>query len=228
MMSRISDSSLVDRLVDELRHMILSGEVRPGDFLPSRKELAAHFGVGLSTVHEAVQVLSAVGVLDSRPGKGTWVRSDAMDALLQPRAVRRRLGELEAREVYEARFVIEVALTELAAQRATRSDVERIWQALDSMEAAVNDDQRFVEADLAFHLAVAQAGSNELLEQFYHISRHLLKEVIAQMVKLPRVKHEAIRIQRRIAEAVAQRDPERAREMAIEHRNHVEEILDTR
>ncbi|MFO7743407.1 MAG: FCD domain-containing protein, partial [Anaerolineae bacterium] len=80
----------------------------------------------------------------------------------------------------------------------------------------------------AFHLAVAQAGSNELLEQFYHISRHLLEEVIAQMVRLPRVKHEAIRIQRRIAEAVAQRDPERAREMAIEHRNHVEAILDTR
>lgn len=225
MSPQIQKSTLVDHVTDELRHMILAGDLRPGEFLPTRKELADQFGVGLSTVHEAIQALSAVGMLESRPGKGTWVRDDTLDTLIHPAAVRTRLGELNAHKVYEARFVIEIALTELAARRATPEDVECIQTALEAMEATLDDDEAFVEADLEFHLAVAQASRNELLEQFYHISRKLLVEVIGEMVKLPRVKEDALRIQRKIAEAIAQSDPSRAREVAIEHMEHVHDIL---
>jgi GntR family transcriptional repressor for pyruvate dehydrogenase complex len=217
----------VNRVTDELRQMILSGDLQPGDFLPTRKELAAQFGVGLSTIHEAIQALSAVGMLESRPGKGTWVREDTLETLIHPTAVETRLGELNADKVYEARFVIEIALTELAAKRATPEDVECIRSAIEAMEATMDDDEAFVEADLEFHLAVAQAGRNELLEQFYHISRKLLVTVISEMVKLPHVKEDALHIQRDTAEAIAGGDSDRAREVAIEHMKHVRDILDT-
>ena len=227
MTPHVRTDTLVDRVVHELRQMILDGEIQPGDFLPTRKELAAQFGVGLSTVHEAIQALAAVGMLESRPGKGTWVREDTLDTLIHPAVVESRLGELNAQKVYEARFVIEIALTELAARRATPEDIEYMLSALEAMEATMDDDEAFVEADLEFHLAVARAGRNELLEQFYHLSRRLLVEVIGEMVKLPHVKEDALRIQRDTAEAIAQGDPDRARQVAIEHMDHVHDLLKT-
>lgn len=220
-------NTLVDDVIASLRQMILSKEILPGEFLPPRKDLAARFDVGLSTIHEAIQALAAVGMVDSRPGKGTWVRDDALDTLIHPLVVEARLGQLNARQVYEARSVIEVALTEFAAQRAAPEEIERIWNALRAMEAAGDDDEAFVEADLEFHLAVAKAGHNELLEQFYHLARKLLSEVIAEMVRLPNMKQDAIRLQRAIAQAIERRDPHRARKAAIDHMKSVEHVFDT-
>jgi DNA-binding FadR family transcriptional regulator len=228
MRSELPTSTLVDDVTERIRQKILSGEIKPGEFLPTRKELAAEFGVGLSTVQEAIQALSAVGMLASRPGKGTWVREDALNGLIHPEAVRTRLGELRADKVYEARGVIEVALTEMAARRATPEEVERIWSTLRRMEACVDDDPAFVEADLDFHLAVARAGKNELLEQFYHLSRRLIVQVIDEVVSLPHVKRESIPYQRAIAEAIERGDPEQAREAALRHMAYAESLVERR
>jgi len=227
MSNELAASTLVDNVTEKIRRMILEGEIQPGEFLPTRKELAAQFGVGLSTVQEAIQALSAVGMLASRPGKGTWVREDALDGLFHPETVRTRLGELNAKQVYEARGAIEIALTEMAARRRTKDDVEAIWSALERMEAAIDDDEAFVEADLEFHLAVARAGRNELLEQFYHLSRRLVVQVIAEVVHLPKVKEDSISYQRAIVEAIESGDPGRAREAAQEHMAYVDCLLES-
>ena len=226
MPTELAGSTLVDDVTEEIRRMILTGEVEPGEFLPTRKELAAQFGVGLSTVQEAIQALSAVGMLASRPGKGTWVREDALDSLIHPEAVRTRLGELNAEKVYEARGVIEIALTEMAARRAAPEQVEAIWSALERMEATIDDDEAFVEADLDFHLMVARAGGNELLEQFYHLSRRLVVQVITEVLHLPKVKQDSIPYQRAIAEAIEAGDPERSRRAAEEHMAYVDSLLE--
>mgnify|MGYP001131815656 CR=1 FL=1 len=76
MHDQIPRHSLVTNLTHELRQMILDGQIQPGEYLPSQKDLAARFGVGLSTIHEAVQVLVAGGLLQARPGKGTWVNPE--------------------------------------------------------------------------------------------------------------------------------------------------------
>lgn len=226
MMAHRQRSTLVADITQELRQMILTGKVQPGEFLPSRKDLAVQFDVGLSTVHEAIQALTAVGMVESHPGKGTWVRDDALDTLIHPAVVNTRLGELNAQQVYEARSVIEVALTEFAAQRATTEDIERIWDALKAMEATVENEGAFVEADLEFHLAVAKAGHNDLLEQFYHLARKLLSEVITEMVRLPKVKEDSIRLQKAIAEAIEQRDLHKARQAALNHWLYIGHVLD--
>jgi GntR family transcriptional repressor for pyruvate dehydrogenase complex len=226
MNSHVTPQTLVDEVVQSLRELILAGEIGPGEFLPSRKELAARFGVGISTVHEAVQALTAVGLLASRPGKGTWVRHDAFETLIHPAALETRLGELEARQLCEARAVIEVALTEFAARRATAADTKRIWEALARMEASMEDEEAFVDADVAFHIAVARAGHNELLEQFYYLARKLLAATIGALIRLPRVKEEALVIQRHIAEAIAAGDATRARQAALAHMEIIERLLD--
>ena len=126
-------SSLVDDTAAELRQMIVGGQLQPGELLPPQRELAVRFGVGASTLREAVQTLIAVGLLQSHPGKGTWVREDSGAGLIHPEAVKARLGELNARSLAEARSVVEVALTELAATRATEEDLTRIRAAMTAM-----------------------------------------------------------------------------------------------
>jgi GntR family transcriptional repressor for pyruvate dehydrogenase complex len=127
--------------------------------------------------------------------------------------------------VYEARAVIEIALTEMAAERATAEDIGDICDAMERMEASVGDNEAFVEADLDFHLAVARASRNELLEQFYHLSRKLVVEVIHEMVHLPGVKESSIPYQRAIIEAIEQRNPARARQAAAHYMAYVAELL---
>lgn len=219
-------STLARSVTEQLRQMILRGDVQPGEYLPSRKELAVRFGVGISTVHEAIQALTALGLVASHPGKGTWVREDALDALLHSTEFEGRVGELDAHLVYEARSAIEVALTELAAQKAVPEDMERIWAALAAMEAAGQNTAAFVEADLDFHLAVAKAGKNGLLERFYHLSRNLLSKVIADWVSQPGVKEESIRIQRMIAQAIEQHNSDRARQAALDHMAYIGGLLE--
>lgn len=219
-------STVAEGVADELRTMILSGQLKPGDFLESQKELAKRFRVGLSSIREAIQLLSAVGLVESHPGKGTWVCDTALNTLFSPEEVKARLGELNARQLYEARMVVEAALTRMAAERATPEDIRQIWKTVAEMNAAV-DDETFIQADLDFHLAVAHAGHNTLLEQFYHLSRQLLAEVIAQVVKLPHVKEESLPIQEDIARAIAAHDVEQAMAAEQAHMHYIDRMLAT-
>ena len=225
MSTHLQRSTLVHSVTEQLRLMILGGDIAPGAYLPSRKELARRFGVGISTVHEAIQALTALGLVASHPGKGTWVREDALDGLIHPAEFESRMGKLDAELVYEARSVMEVALTEFAAERAEPEDVERIWAALAAMEEAAEDIAAFVEADLDFHLAVANAGKSGLLEQFYYLSRQLLSKAITDLVVQPGVREESIRFQQAIAEAIEQRDPRPARQAAQDHMESIGPLL---
>jgi GntR family transcriptional repressor for pyruvate dehydrogenase complex len=91
--------------------------------------------------------------------------------------------------------------------------------------AALADEEGFVKADLEFHFAVAKAGHNHLLEQFYHLVRELLSEVIAEMVALPKVKDESIVLQRAIALAIEEKNIQRAEEAAQKHMQYIENLL---
>jgi len=218
-------NTIVDDIAEELRTMILSGQLKPGEFLDPQKALADRFGVGLSTVRESIQILAAVGLVESHPGKGTWVRQDALNMVFNSKDVKNRLGILNARQVYEARLVIEVGLTQFAAERASQEDINRIWQSIYSMEEAVIDEEAFVQADLEFHLAVAQAGHNDLLEQFYFLVRELLSEVITEMVMLPKVKEDSIVLQKTIARAIEAHDVKKAQIAAQKHMQYIESLL---
>jgi DNA-binding FadR family transcriptional regulator len=179
----------------------------------------------LSTIHEAIQVLTAVGLVEAHPGKGTWVRSDVGATLLHPVAVTSRLGELDARQLYEARSVIEVGLVKLAAQRATAEDIQNIQAARRALEAAT-DQAAFVQADIEYHLAVARAGHSRLLEQFYHVARQLLEQVAAELIALPGVIAESLPLQAAVAQAIEQRDAPKAEQAALAHMRYVEKLLD--
>ena len=210
-------STLVDYTADRIRQMIFTGQIKPGELLPSRKELAEQYGVGIATIHEAIKSLDAVGLVESRPGKGTWVSASALQSVIHPDIILNRFGPIDVRTVYEARLALEVALAELAAEKATDEEIRQMLTHLDAAREVMADDAEFVRIDWDFHMTVALATHNVLLQAFYTLSRDLLVTLITDVIKLPHVKEEASALHREQAEAIARHDVEAAREAARRH-----------
>jgi GntR family transcriptional repressor for pyruvate dehydrogenase complex len=218
-------STLVDDTADKIRQMVFSGELQPGELLPSRRELAEQFGVGISTIHEATKALAAVGLVDSRPGKGTWIREDALESVIHPSIITNRFGQIDVETIYEARLMLEATLAELAAQRATPEDVSAMWTALETGQAVMADDDAFLKADWDFHMTVARAAHNVLIESFYRLSRTLLQDLISEAISLPGVRSEASQLHIKQAKAIEEKDAKRAREIALEHMLYIKERM---
>jgi GntR family transcriptional regulator, transcriptional repressor for pyruvate dehydrogenase complex len=218
-------STLVDATADRIRQMIFSGQIKPGELLPSRKELAAQFGVGIATIHEAIKSLNAVGLVESRPGKGTWVSHNALQSVIHPEMILNRFGPIDLRSVYEARMALEVSLAELAAQKASEDEIRRMFRDLEEAQRVIGDDSEFVRVDWDFHMTVAQATHNVLLQAFYTLARELLIELISDVIKLPLVKEEASAIHWEQADAIARHDVEAAATAARKHMLYLEQKM---
>lgn len=166
-------SPLVELAVSQLREQVLSGQWPVGGRLPAETELAQRLEVGRSTVREAVRALVHAGLLETRQGSGTYVRSVTPGADWEPRL--RRAAVLEA---YEVREALEVQAARLAASRRTDADVEALAACLAERERARGDDARFVEADLAFHRATVAAAHNPLLAEMFDSFAAVLREAL--------------------------------------------------
>ncbi|QKW40000.1 FadR family transcriptional regulator [Actinomadura sp. NAK00032] len=158
-------SSLVDQVIAQLRDEIVGGNWPVGAKIPPEPVLAESLGVGRNTVREAVRALTHAGLLESRQGDGTYVRATSELS----GAVRRRLERAELIEILEVRRGLEVEAARLAATRRTEADIAAIAVALARRDAALaaGAHETFVEADLAFHMAVVEATHNRVLTDLY-------------------------------------------------------------
>ena len=166
-------SPLVELAVSQLREQVLSGQWPVGGRLPAETELAQRLEVGRSTVREAVRALVHAGLLETRQGSGTYVRSLSPGADWEPRL--RRAAVLEA---YEVREALEVQAARLAATRRTDADIEALHARLAERDRARGSDEAFVEADLAFHRAVVAAAHNPLLAEMFDSFAAVLREAL--------------------------------------------------
>ena len=217
--------TLTDRVISQIQQMILSGQVAPGGWLPSQYKLAEGFDVGMSTVREAIRSLALMGILNPQVGRGTQVSPDALALLRMINLVRHKLCELNARKVHEARRLIEAGMTALAARRATERDMAQMEAALLKMAQSLDDDEAYIQADLAFHSAVAQAAKNDVAGEFYHILIETLSDAIRQVVQVPGVKQRGWETQHEILEAIRSHDVETARQLANDNLVEWDRIL---
>ncbi|MFI0453993.1 FadR/GntR family transcriptional regulator [Actinomadura sp. 6N118] len=158
-------SSLVEQVIDQLRDEIATGVWVIGAKIPPEPVLSESLGVGRNTVREAVRALTHAGLLECRQGDGTYVRATSELS----GAVRRRLETAELIEILEVRRGLEVEAARLAAARRTGADIAAINDALARRAAQweAGDHAAFVEADLAFHMAVVEATHNKVLTDLY-------------------------------------------------------------
>lgn len=163
-LSQLPRRSLVDCAIDAMREKIESRAWPVGERIPKEAELAEMLQVGRNTVREAIRVLSHADVLEVRQGDGTYVRFE-----LDPAAVMRRVTRSSLRDHFELRVILETEAARLAAQHRTARDIRKLEKTLKARGewAEGSDLDRFLKADTAFHLAVAEATHNEALIELY-------------------------------------------------------------
>jgi len=159
-----------DDVVSRIRRLILEQELRPGDRLPGERQLAREFGVSRGLVREAIQFLATIGLLKVRHGGGSFLQVTPGDTRRLRRSWREWVSDNRGLvlETLEVRIGAEAFAAELAAQRASPEDLERMVRALHVMRAANDsgDTAALVQSDLAFHEAVLGATGNKTLREF--------------------------------------------------------------
>ena len=170
--------TLATRLADDLGRAIVEGTLQPGAPLPPEEELLARFGVSRTVLREALQMLGAKGLLETRQKRGTHVRPRSdwsqLDSTLLGWHASLPPDHPLLRQLMEVRRIIEPAAVALAAERGSDADLARIEAAFQRMAAAGDDLDAFVLADLDFHIAILEASHNEFLLPIGHAIRTTL------------------------------------------------------
>lgn len=163
---------VADRILFQLR----SKNLKPGEKLPPERDLVKMFGVGRSSVREAVKALSAMGYLQVIQGRGTYVAKNADSARPRTGDLKKDLNFINMPSLLETRRILECKSAELAAQRADSRQILQIGEAIIEMQKPNQDNRKFLSADRAFHLAVADATENAVI---YELVK-LLVELVHQ------------------------------------------------
>lgn len=207
---RLNIRSSSEAIVAEIEEMVLKGELKPGDRLPNEAELASLFKVSRGSLREALSALKAKGIIERRPGKGTYIRQINRSELLGLLATCKRDEELFI-DLLEVRELVESKVIELAIERATDEDLGRIEAALKRFPTKISENSLSVlDADLEFHLALALASHNEILFYLARTVNELLKDVREQTLLYPGRLQECQAEHKAIYDAIRARDSERA------------------
>lgn len=164
---RVQRRKLYEEVEHQLRELIVSGGLKPGDRLPSEHELMERYGVGRPAVREALLTLERQGFLRLRSGSPAVITRPSPAIILQELTTSVRsfmADEVGMRNLQAARRLIECALAREVAQIRTQADIERIAAALKDQEDALGDPHRYEGADVAFHTAIVRSVSNPIFE----------------------------------------------------------------
>lgn len=169
---------LTRKLVD---HLVQDGQLQPGDRLPSERQLAEMLGIGRAAVREALKSLAFLGLIEVRQGAGSYVKEPGSDLLPQIIEWGMLLGERKVMDLIEARSYIETVVASLAAERRDAEDLARIERHLNAMSDAKTTSD-FVDADVAFHLALAEAAGNSVFSDILSSVQSLLRVWITRVI----------------------------------------------
>jgi len=209
---QIEKKRLTDQIVEQLVMLIRRGKLKVGEKLPPECELIKQFGVGRSSLREAIGALLLTGVLTSRPWRGTYVSVSSDKFFSRTLGWRIKAGSEKVEELIEARIILEQAIVGLAAKRAEKVDIAEIRHYHDLMKSTGKDKRKStqVQADLSFHFALAKTSHNATLFRFLSELRHLMTPWMKQ-TKSNFSLHDVIKHHDAILEAIEARDVERAK-----------------
>ncbi|WP_308162518.1 MULTISPECIES: FCD domain-containing protein [unclassified Microbacterium] len=174
-LNALPSGSPVTEVARRLLDLFTGGDLAPGTRLPPERQLAATLEVGRSAVREALAALEILGIVDVRPGSGTYLRGAASDLL--PQALRWGLliGERNTSELIELRSGLEIYVARLAAARADERAIAALTTALEAMRSSRHDFAAFAVADSRFHHVLSESAANGTIVDMLHVVRSLLQ-----------------------------------------------------
>jgi GntR family transcriptional repressor for pyruvate dehydrogenase complex len=221
--------SLSQAVLDQLLARIQDGSIKPGDHLPSEHVLMRQLNVGRSSVREALRGLISLGLVETKPGRGGAIVLASMQTSVHLRAQRLSIEHLQKSailDLLEVRESLEGQAAQLAAERATSSEVAEIGRCAFEVEKQVAEGRTYFHANSKFHFAVARASHNSVLAESV---RHLIGEVRTYRERLMREIREMperdVAEHQAILKAIQDHDPNRARRVMIKHLRSFAEVV---
>jgi GntR family transcriptional repressor for pyruvate dehydrogenase complex len=213
---RLGDGATTEHVFTQIRDLIESGELGPGDRLPSERMLADRLGMSRPSVRTGLRILSAMGVLQSRHGSGTFLSTGppAESQLLRLLAA---LHGFTPDAMFEARRMLEIGLAGLAAERASDEHLAMMAEEVADMYATLDDPKQYLAHDVRFHRAVALASGNPIVATLMDMVTAALFENRVQTVERATDMTESAGMHRKIYQAIRGRKPEEAREAMRKH-----------
>ncbi|MBP1988939.1 FadR/GntR family transcriptional regulator [Paenibacillus eucommiae] len=216
-----------EMVMNRIRDSIESGELKPGDKLSSVVDLATSFGVGRSTIREALSALKAMGWVDILQGGGTYVAEQLPKDGETPDLFDRAES---LKEILEIRKIMETGGVRLAAQNRTDEDLQVLRDILEEMEDSIDDEVRGEEADAKFHLQLAKATHNGLILHMMELLSQRLQESMMESRRLWFYAEKAssqrlLQEHRKIYEAIFDRNEGKAYDTMMQHLLKVESVL---
>jgi GntR family transcriptional repressor for pyruvate dehydrogenase complex len=231
----VSRTTLSGDICRKMVTHLIRGDWQPGERIPPERELCAQLGVGRASLREALKALEIMGMIETRVGDGTYAceRSTFLSRPLMWAII--SSCKSEAQELVDARRLIEVELAGLAAERATTADLQEIGKHLEELEKMSTragekrihqaDLDRFLRADIGFHLAIAEASHNNILKNALLLIRNLLQHWIADTARDEDALANTLEQHQQIFMAIAKKNQLAARSAMMHHLQQIPSFL---
>ena len=215
--TKVKRISVGEDVAKQIINLIASGEIKPGQRLPSERELCQSFDVGRSSLREALRSLSMVGILDARVGEGTSVAQDSKKFIEKSFEWSLMTEHRDVEALVQVRVALEGAAAAQAALRADALHLASLRTLLHEMGQVLNDQSRFAELDLQFHVTLSEACQNSLLYGLVTMIRSQLVRAMERVLPLPNARLLSHKEHLAIFECVEARDAASARQKMQEH-----------
>jgi len=220
----IRTSRLYEQIVQQIEDSILKGTLKAGDQLPSERDLALNFGVSRTAVREAVKALHEKGLVEAYSGRGTFITNGTSQAVTQSINLMMKFDQAEGSEnLAQVRQILEPEIAALAATRIQEPQLALMREAFSTMNSALKDPDAYIEADLDFHLALAEAAENPLILSLLDSIVGILREQRLKIFFHESGPERGQYHHARILEAIEKRDPDASRAAMRDHLQQVRE-----
>lgn len=221
-------TTLYEEVAKQILNVVKRGEWKPGEKIPGEVELSKSFQVSRNCMREALKALELSGIIKSKPGRGTFLREDALRNIgkLELLWVLREDNSLE--ELMEIRISIESHLTYLAAEHATKEDIEKLKKSLEKVKDSVESKSYSMDIGIEFHMLISEISNNRILIKFLNSIRDELLVQRGALIFEHLSEEELLREfeeHEKIFEYIKNHQPQKAREAMYKHLNNVLEIL---
>lgn len=223
---------LSKKIATEIEQAIVSKKLEVGEKLPSEFELCNQFGVSRTAVREALQMLSAKGLISIEKGRGIFVTQVSSKNITEPMHsyLRHRIGKAYVLEIIEARQVIEPGIARTAALHRTDEDIVRMKEDVELFKKVEGSPEDLARVDMNFHLDIARATQNRLLPLMLKPVFRLMPEIKSRIIHdVPEARDSAVIWHAKILDAIIAKNPEEAHNLMHEHleiaAEHAREML---
>jgi GntR family transcriptional repressor for pyruvate dehydrogenase complex len=194
--------TIADSVAMQIRQLIVDRELKPGDHLPSQAELAEKLRVGRPSIREALKKLEALGLLEIKHGCSTKVSQVDLESFIGQIVPVLELTGTDVLNLLEAKEIIEMKCAELAAHRATKSELDKMEQYLRTMLENAEDEEKLAEADYLFHLTIIESAKNPVIDEIMKMIGSMIHRAVEKTAGLRQWQSISLELHKRLFGAI--------------------------